>query len=601
MFVENFVNFIRCYGKGRKLKLLGFLVLSLFAGFLEFVGISLIFPFILLIIKPQSIISTKYYLEFSSFLHIYNPLINAFILGLIVALVFISKNLFMIFSLYLQNKFVNNWKFAIGKQFMQYYLFSPYKDSLETSPSEKIYNLNFLISQALDGFIFRIINLITNSAIVIMILALLFMKFLFAALVTSAFIIFSMTFQNKVFKRKMSEISRKYLKNSSLSSEKMHEMVHNIKEIKILSSEKYFYNEYLNAQQNFNKTACENNFYLGIPPYIIEIFVVLALLLLGGIVSLQNIYTPSWMIASYAVIAAAIFRIAPALNRIQTSVNSINTSRDLAKAMILEFKKMKTDFVEEKTDFKLEFKNSINLKDICFAYKKAQVIKNLSLEIKKGEFIGIIGLSGAGKSTLADIIMGLLPSEQGEIFVDEVQLNQQNFSALRKLTGYVPQQISILDGSFKRNVGYGLAEEEIDEEKVINALKRAQLYDFVSEFEGGINAKVIVGSTGLSQGQKQRLALARVLYRNPEILILDEATSSLDVETEHEITQTLNSLKGEKTIIAIAHRLSTLKSCDRLIYLKKGQIIDTGSFEELCTKHVDFQKLVKLSQINNNL
>lgn len=599
MFIENFSNFIKCYGKGRKLKLFGFFILSLTAGALEFLGISLVYPFILLIIKPQSVVHTKYYADFAAFFNMHNALINAFILGGIVALVFIAKNLFMIFSLYLQNKFVNNWKLAIGKQFMHYYLFSPYKNSLETSPSEKLYNLTFLIEQSIEGFIFRIINLITNISIVIMILVLLFTKFLFAAIVTSVFIIFAMFFQSRIFKRKIAEITQKRLKISTDINQKINENIHNIKEIKILCAEDYFYKEYESSQQKMNEIICDNNFYMLMPQYIIEIFVVLALLLLGGIVSMQNIYQISWMIASYAVIAASIFRIAPALNRIQTALNSINTSRDFTKTMILECKKIDFDFVEEKSIVKLDFNNSIKLKNVSFAYKTTPVIKNLDLEIKKGEFLGIIGLSGAGKSTLADIIMGLLPVDKGEVLVDETRLNQNNFNALRKLIGYVPQQIKILDGSFKRNVGYGLSEDKIDDENVINALKKAQLYDVVEVFEGGINANVIVGSAGLSQGQKQRLAIARVLYKNPEILIFDEATSALDLETEHEITQMLNSLKGEKTIVAIAHRLSTLKSCDRLIYLKKGEIVDTGTFDELSAKHPDFHKLIKLSQLKD--
>lgn len=597
MFIENFTNFIECYGKGRKLKLFGFLLLSLTAGAFEFLGISLIYPFIMLIIKPESVIHTKYYAAFTTFLHIETSLVCAFVLGFFVALVFVAKNLFMVFSLYLQNKFTNNWKLAIGKQFMHYYLFSPYKNSLETPASEKLYNLTFLIDHSIEGFIFRIINLVTNITIVVMILSLLFIKFFFAALVTSVFIILVMVLQSKIFKKVIAQIAQKRLKVSVENNQKVQENIHNIKEIKILSAEDYFYKEYIVAQQKLTKLTCDNNFYMLVPQYVIEIFVVLALLLLGGIVSLQNIYHTSWMIASYAIIVASIFRIAPALNRIQISLNSINTSRDFTKTMILECKKINFEFVEEKSIVKLDFKDRIKLKDVSFAYKKSPVIKNLNLEIKKGEFIGIIGLSGAGKSTLADIIMGLLPIDNGEIFVDDVVLNQSNFNALRKLIGYVPQQINILDGSFKRNIGYGLPEEEIDDEKVINAIKKAQLYDLVQSFDEGINAKVITGSDGLSQGQKQRLAIARVLYRDSEILIFDEATSSLDIQTESEITRMLNLLKGEKTMIAIAHRLSTLKSCDRLIYLKNGEIIDTGTFAELSAKHADFDKLIKLSQL----
>ena len=140
-------------------------------------------------------------------------------------------------------------------------------------------------------------------------------------------------------------------------------------------------------------------------------------------------------------------------------------------------------------------------------------------------------------------------------------------------------------------------EDNIDTAKVKEVLKKAQLYGFITGFPDGINAKAIFGSSGLSQGQKQRLAIARALYKNPEVLIFDEATSSLDVETESEITKMLQKLKGEKTIIAIAHRLSTLKGCDRLIYLKDGKIVDTGSFEELAQRHEDFEKLVKLSNL----
>lgn len=606
MLTENFTKFMKYYGKGRKVKFFGFFILSLIAGSLEFIGIALIYPFILLIIKPGIITHTKYYANFSAFSHSSDVLTNAFILGFAVTLLFLVKNLFMILTLYLQNKFISNWKLAISNKFMHYYLFSPYKNLLKTSPSEKFYNLSCLVDQTLEGFIIRIIQLIANTTIVTMILSFLFIKFPFAAIVTCTFIGLSMNLHNKLFKKKIREISIKYLKTSVISNEKTLESINNIKEIKILSAEKYFYDNYSTSQKDLSKILFENTFYNIIQPYIIEIMGVLSLFILGGIISIQNLNNTPWMIASYAIIVAAIFRIAPALNRIQSSINMINISRDFVKTLILEYENNNLDFIEEKYDLEIQFKDNITLKNISFAYSKTPVIKNLNLEIKRGEFIGIIGLSGAGKSTLADILMGLLPIDDGEIFVDDLELNQQNFSALRKLVGYVPQQINILDGSFKRNVAWGIEENKIDDEKVIESLKMAQLYDFVCGFEHGINSDSILGSTGLSQGQKQRLAIARALYRNPQILILDEATSSLDVETEYEITQMLNTfqtLKGseeKKTIIAIAHRLSTLKSCDRLIYLKNGRIVDTGTFEELSSKNPDFENLIKLSSLNSN-
>lgn len=161
----------------------------------------------------------------------------------------------------------------------------------------------------------------------------------------------------------------------------------------------------------------------------------------------------------------------------------------------------------------------------------------------------------------------------------------------------MPQQINILDKSFRQNIAWGIAEEEIDDKKVILAIKSAQIYDFIIGFADGINSKVIVGSNGISQGQKQRLAIARALYRNPDILIFDEATSSLDVQVENEITEMLCGLKQTKTIIAIAHRLSTLKACNKIVYMKDGKILDTGTFDELSARYADFENLVKLSSL----
>ena len=248
------------------------------------------------------------------------------------------------------------------------------------------------------------------------------------------------------------------------------------------------------------------------------------------------------------------------------------------------------------TNEKIEFHKKLELKNVSFSYNNIKtVIKNVSLTINKGDFIGIIGLSGAGKSTLADIITGLLPIEKGEIFIDNTKLTQKNFQNFRQLIGYVPQQINILDKPIRENVAWGC--KNINDTAVEHALQAAQLYNVVKELPNGIYDNIFVGSNGLSQGQKQRLAIARALYRNPKIIILDEATSALDVQVEHEITEMLKEIGTTKTIIAIAHRLSTLKACNKLIYMKDGAIIDVGTFEALSEKYEDFNNLVKLSSI----
>lgn len=601
MFLENFTKFLKYNGKGRYSKLSVFFVLSCIAGLLEFVGIALIYPFILLIIQPQSIINSAPYIKFSNLIHSSNLTLITFSLGLVVFIIFITKNLFIIFTQYFQAKFIANWKKSLTLKFMEYYLYTPYIETMRTSQSNKYYVIGSLCNQVIDGFVMRGLNLLTNVIIIFMVISLLLIKFPIAALVTIIFASVSMIIQNRYFKNRTALIASTLAKEYQKYHDTMIESINNLKELKILSSEKIFFEKFEKRENEFRNVQFLQGYYGAIPPYIVEILIVSALLLISAIISIENISDYSTIIASFAIVVAALFRIAPALNRIQTSIININASRDFVKKLNDEYEKCNlTNFkhYDTKRNEKMDFINKIILKNIEFSYNEdKKVINNLSLEINKGDFIGIIGLSGAGKTTLADIIMGLLPPQSGEIYVDSTKLTNENFSKFRHIIGYVPQQINVLDKSFKENVAWGIPDNEINEEGVIKALKAAKLYDFVSQFKDGIDAKPLIGSNGLSQGQKQRLSIARALYRDPEVLIFDEATSSLDVQVESEITDMLSSLSNSKTIIAIAHRLSTLKACNKLVYLKGGKIVDIGSFEELSQRHADFDRLVKLSSI----
>ena len=601
MKLNNFKQFVKNYGKGRYLKLGIFFIMSLFAGFLEFIGIALIYPFIMMIINPDIVTNSTYYQKFIEIVKIDNTTILAFVTGFSVLLIFILKNVYIIFNTFMQTKFVTNWKKDLTKLFMEYFIYAPYKDTMNISQADKVYILTTLIGQSIDGFIMRALNLITNTLIIVMIIALLFVKFPLAASATIIFVVLSMNVQNKYFKDKIGKLSKILSEKSQNYNKTMMEIVCNLKEFKILSAENAFYENYASQDAEFRKLQAVNGFYSSIPPYIIEILIVVSLLLLGAIISASNISNNSALVASYAIIAAAIFRIAPALNRIQTAIININSSREFVRKLNeyhdkFQLNKFRPYHADSKK--RLRFNDRIELRNINFEYTEGKrVIKNLSLQIDKGDFIGIIGLSGAGKSTLADIIMGLLPVDSGEILVDGMKLTAKNFPYFRNMIGYVPQQVNVLDKSFRENIAWGIPKREINDGRIIHVLEAAQIYDIVRGYEGGLDAKPLVNSTGLSQGQKQRLAIARALYRDPEILILDEATSALDVQIENEITEMLNRLNGEKTIIAIAHRLSTLKSCNKLVYMRDGQIVDIGTFEELSNRHEDFENLVKLSSL----
>lgn len=594
MFLENFHKFIKYYGQGKALKLSNFIILSIIAGLLELVGIALIYPFILLIINPSNQLLQKI-----PFINANNNINTGLIIGFIAILIFISKNIFMIFVQYIQNKFVSDWKKDITSKFMEYYIYAPYKEIMKTSQTDKLYNIEVICNIAVDGFIMRGLNLLTNAIIITMILGLLFIKFPIPAISTLIFVITTMYIQNKFFKKRTTLLANTMTEKCRQYKQSVMENINNIKELKILSAEQYFYEKYLATENDYRKVQTLQGFYNAIPPYIIEMLTVASLLILASILSFQNGGNNSSLIASLAIVIASMFRIAPALNRIQSSIININSTRDFVKKINEEYEKCNLSnfkYLNSSINEKINFTQKISLKNINFSYTPSkQIIKNVSFDINKGDFIGIIGLSGAGKSTLADIITGLLPADSGEIIVDNTKLTQENFSKLRHIIGYVPQQINILDKTIKENIAWGC--EKVDEQGVIKALKAAQIYDVIEEYPNGINANIIIGSNGLSQGQKQRLAIARALYRDPEIIILDEATSSLDVQVENEITEMLKNISKSKTIIAIAHRLSTLKACNKLIYMKDGQVIDIGTFEELSARYADFAHLVELSSI----
>lgn len=593
MFLENYKKFIIYYGKGRYLKLLGFSGLFLCAGILELTGVALIYPFTILIMNPNSI--GKYLPN----LRLGNPILTGLLIGLCVLLIFIGKNLFMILVQYIQNKFICNWKKDIAEKFMEYYLYAPYKAILSSSQSDKIYDIETLCSVAVDGFVMRGLNLITNIIITAMIIGLLFIKFPIPALGTVIFVTVTMYLQNKYFKKRSNTLASTMEKINKKHNDTILENISNIKELKILSAEDTFFEKYQIVEKSYRKTQELQSFYNAIPPYLVEMLVVLALLVLACIISIQSPNDNSKLMASFAIIVASIFRIAPALNRIQSSIININASRNFVKRINEKYEKYDFDHFKKEnlqSEGILGFHDKIELKNICFSYNSnKQVLKNISITINKGDFVGIIGLSGAGKSTLADILTGLLPADSGEIIVDNTELSQKNFQKFRRMLGYVPQQINILDKSIKENVAWGC--KEINDSKVVNALKSAQLYNVIEEYPQGIDSNIIVGSNGLSQGQKQRLAIARALYRDPQIIILDEATSALDVQIEHEITEMLKEISSTKTIIAIAHRLSTLKACNKLIYMKNGTIVDVGTFAGLSEKYEEFENLIKLSSI----
>ena len=567
------------YFKNNKSAFYKYSCLSFLVGILELFGVALTYPFIMKLLDKEP---AEGWMN--------SPLI----IGVGIIVLFLLKNAVMILYSYLQARFTKNVEAEINLSFMRYFLSSPYQISAKIPLAKKENILGFIIPNIISNYILRLLNLNVNFFIFFLISLFLVIKFPIATIITLLFAAFLIAVQNYIFKPRLLKISEKLSRTSALYTQRGNEAILNIKSVKVSHNEKFFFDNYQSAIYNFFKIGQETLFLSTIPPYITEPFIIILLFVLLSVISIENFSQPETLVATFAVFVSAIFRLSPTIARIQVNLNGINSILPLVDEFLDLCKNFNITQVKElePVDY-YHMQSKIELKNINFGYEKDKLtLKNINLTINKGDFIGIAGLSGAGKTTLADVISGLLIPSDGEFLVDGKILTKPLH------IGYIPQEFSVINATIKENVIFGSA--KCNDEDVINALKKAQLYDFIEQnLKDGINSNPFVDSAGLSQGQKQRLALARALYSNPDILILDEATSSLDLKTEDEICHILNALKGDKTIIAIAHRLSTIKSADKIVFMKNAEISDIAAFDELIIKNNDFKELVDLSNIKS--
>jgi ABC-type multidrug transport system fused ATPase/permease subunit len=287
------------------------------------------------------------------------------------------------------------------------------------------------------------------------------------------------------------------------------------------------------------------------------------------------------------VFAAASFRIIPSASKLLDSVQLIKHVEPGVRIFLEEFDSNSNSYIErnykqKNLDLDLKFQKEISVTDLSFSYpiRKEFSLSKVSMTIKKGDFVGIVGETGSGKSTLINLLIGLLRPSEGKIEIDKLNINS-NLPAWYKKIGYVPQSIYLIDDSIKKNIAFGLREDNIDDNLIKKAIEKASLDKFINSLTDGL--ETIVGEKGirLSGGQQQRIGIARALYRDPEILILDEATSSLDQITEEKIMKSIQFLIRKKTLIIITHRLFTVKNCDKIFFIDKGKIIKQGSPEKV--------------------
>jgi ABC-type multidrug transport system fused ATPase/permease subunit len=391
----------------------------------------------------------------------------------------------------------------------------------------------------------------------------------------------AMQFLGRITGKRMERWGHTRFKLSAIIGRHVLQGLGGAKDVKIRGREKYFVDQY----DRHNRVAADlsvRQIVMGqLPRMWLELVAVTTLCVLAGTMLWQGRDSRD-MVSSLGLFATAAFRLLPSVNRLALAIQNFRFG---ASGLAALYKDLQLSSEPPKALREIEFHRSISLEGIVFRFPAAPApaLDGLTIRIPHGTAVGIIGGSGAGKSTAVDVLLGLLEPTEGRVTVDGVDI-RDNLRGWQNLVGYVPQSIYLCDESLRENVAFGLPPEEIDEQALERAIRAARLDDFVATLPEGLST--IVGERGvrLSGGQRQRIGIARALYHDPAVLVLDEATSALDTATESEVMAAVNALHGAKTLVIIAHRLSTVEQCDVVYRLDRGRVVGAGSLEEVVRK-----------------
>jgi ABC-type multidrug transport system fused ATPase/permease subunit len=554
----------------RQRKGLVILTLLLFVGMiLEVFGLGILIPALSILLDPE-MIETNSLVTFMRgfFLEYSNQNFLFIVLGTIVTVYFL-KSLFLVFLTHKQNRFLSNITAYISNKLFYSYMSQPYSFHLNRNASELIKNIQIEIYY-LHTFLLSLITLFIEGGFVISVLATLIYIEPIGAISIGVFYGFLSIIFLQFTKRKLNTWGNLRESLDAQVSKTALEGLGGIKDLLILGKTAFFIEEYSN--KNFFKARLNANqgTVSQIPRFYLELISIIGLVSFIILLLLQGKDSAS-LVTILGVFVAATFRMIPSLNRIIAATQSMKYYRP---SVDIIHKEIKDNIVfEDNNSNDCNFKNDIEFRSVDFSFTNdLSVLKNINLIIKKGQTIGIIGESGSGKSTLVDLLIGLHKPTSGEILIDGISGFQMNQS-WRNNIGYVSQTIYLTDDTIKKNIALGVPENKINDSKIIELLKQVQLEKFINNLVLGINTKVGERGVQLSGGQRQRIGIARALYHDPQLLILDEATSALDSETEEEVMESINQLKDNKTIIMIAHRISTLVDCDKIYKIQDKGIL----------------------------
>lgn len=552
--------------------------MSLISAMLEILGVSIVIPLLSAIMSVDQVRENAYAKPVFELLHLSTDIqIILFICGS-VALIYIAKNSFSIFYTWVSTKFANKIRRELSMKIFYAYIRQGYTYFVNNNSSEILRGIggdSQSVQTIVSNMFMLMVRLITVICIVIFIIA----QTPYMTLILLLFAVASSVLAELIFKNRMKKSGQDQREYSHLARQASLEAIQGSKEVFAMNRQEYFTNEYLRCMIKFDNACASAAVGASAPTNILEAVCVVGLVFA---VAFQTVNTSDagQQIVEIATVAIAAFRILPYLGAILGSANTIiYNAPGLVVAYntlyeVKELEKNEPAISDNSKNLDIRFQKEIQLTDITFSYSedKGKVLDHLDMTIKKGTSIGLIGASGAGKTTLSDIILGLYKPQDGTICMDGINIEEIGDN-WHYITGYVPQSVYLSDASIRRNVAFGIEEAEIDDDKVWRALEMAQLKPFVEGLKDGLDT--IVGEWGVkfSGGQRQRIAIARALYSDPDILIMDEATAALDNETEKAVMESIEALQGIKTLIIVAHRLTTIKKCDEIYEVVEGKAV----------------------------
>lgn len=564
------------------------LFLLVFAnGILEMLSVSALIPVIMAMLDPDAF---RHSLET---LAVRFPLIgriseafgfssNAKLVtffSVFLIIIYVVKALFQLLIAYRQNRFINHTKARIRTDVMQHYMSMPYEAYLTLDVPSVLTLTQRDTSQAFQ-LILAVLQLCMEVVIVVFMCAFLLFVNITMTLMMMLLLLFLTLVITKLLQPRMNRHGQKDRESETISYQRLLQGIYGLKDLRVLHREQFMVDHYYAACNRQARAATSYSVLNIAPRLLIETVFIIAILVFMLLFVLRG-GDSTVMVSQMTAFGIAAIRLMPGVNRINTHFTTISFYEPSLNALYehqLRFREKSfrppanTTQARDAKDV-MPFHDRISLSRITYRYPDAEeyIFRDADFSIPRGTSIGIRGSSGAGKSTLADILMGLLPVSSGEILCDGVSVFE-NYAAWLSNIGYIPQSIYLTDETIRENIALGMPAEEIDDDRIWQVLREAQLDEFVKKLKDG--ADTVIGERGirLSGGQRQRIGIARALYHDPEILVFDEATSALDNETEAALMQAVESFKGRKTMLIIAHRLNTIEHCDMIYEIRDGKI-----------------------------